>query len=83
MHKVRACMLGDETSLCCNADLLQAPFWQQQVHDCQTGAVTAVATSFDESFLLTAAQDGTLYIHVSPRVTIIGPCVDLGCHQLW
>lgn len=44
--------------------MLAAPFWEGQVHDCQTGGITALATSFDDSFLLSAARDGTLYIHV-------------------
>lgn len=46
--------------------MLTAPYWEGQVHDCQTGGVTAVATSFDDSYFLSAAQDGTLYLHVSP-----------------
>ena len=49
----------------CAADMLAAPFWEGQAHDCQTGGVTTVATSFDNSYLLSAAHDGTLYVHVS------------------
>lgn len=45
--------------------MLAAPFWEGQAHDCQTGGVTTVAISFDNSYLLSAAQDGTLYVHVS------------------
>ena len=45
--------------------MLDGPTWEGQVHDCHTGSVTAVATSFDDSYLLSAAQDGTLYVHVS------------------
>lgn len=44
--------------------MLEAPFWEGQVHDYHTGSITALATSFDDSYLLSAAQDGTLYLHV-------------------
>ncbi|KAJ9527700.1 hypothetical protein QJQ45_025974 [Haematococcus lacustris] len=48
----------------------QAPFsraplgkyWQSCLHDMQEGRVAAVAVSFDDSYLLSAAQDGTLYL---------------------
>lgn len=30
-----------------------------------------MATSFDESYLLTAAQDGTLYVHVSSHFFVV------------
>ncbi|KAL0027158.1 hypothetical protein WJX79_011044 [Trebouxia sp. C0005] len=45
------------------AEMLSAPHWESQAHDCQTGSITAMATSFDDSYLLSAAKDGTLYIH--------------------
>ena len=67
--------------------MLSAPYWESQAHDCQTGSVTAVVTSFDDSYLLSAAQDGTLYIHVSlscicPGMTGFSCC--LTCvHLLW
>lgn len=37
-------------------------YWQACLHDMLDGRVTAVAMSFDESYLLSAAADGTLYL---------------------
>lgn len=37
-------------------------FWQAALHDSQDGRVAAVALSFDGSYLLSAARDGTLYL---------------------
>lgn len=63
------------------ADMLTAPFWEGQVHDCQTGSITAVATSFDDSYLISAAQDGTLYLHVG-HITLFFPAGWFRwCHQ--
>ena len=58
-------MLPLKTDVAQSAELLKASCWEGQAHDCQTGKVIAVATSFDDSYLLSAAQDGTLYVHVS------------------
>ncbi|KAL3160143.1 hypothetical protein ABBQ32_010912 [Trebouxia sp. C0010 RCD-2024] len=58
---IRISETGDDTNSI--TDMLTAPFWEGQVHDCQTGSITAVATSFDDSYLISAAQDGTLYLH--------------------
>ena len=61
--------------------MLAAPFWEGQVHDCQTGSITALATSFDDSFLLSAAQDGTLYIHVRTNVSFLAAERSCQCNQ--
>ncbi len=47
------------------AEMLSARHWERQAHDCQTGSITAMSASFDDSYLISAAQDGTLYIYVS------------------
>lgn len=37
-------------------------FWEAPLHDMQCGGITAVAMSFDDAYLITAAADGSMYV---------------------
>lgn len=41
---------------------LPGQFYLYHLHDCVEGAVTAVTTSFDDSFIASASTDGTLFV---------------------
>jgi len=51
-------------------------FWQGSLHDVHAGRVSAVALSFDEKYLLSAAWDGSIYLQelhipgVSPSIPL-------------
>ena len=58
-------------TLLLHAGTAAPPSWQAQMHDCQTGAVSGLAVSFDGRHCISGSKDGSLLVQVGPSLLLM------------